>query len=59
MAERKVLDIQQHVLFKEVDKMASEIEGINLDNDQKEIIKNTLQRNIEYRDWEKIGRAHV
>ena len=28
-AEKKVLDIQQHVLFKEVDKMASEIEGIN------------------------------
>lgn len=46
-AEKKVLDIQQHVLFKEVDKMASEIEGINLDNDQKKIIKNSLQRSIE------------
>lgn len=46
-AEKKVLNIQQHVLFKEVDKMASEIEGINLDNDQKKIIKNSLQRSIE------------
>ena len=46
-AEKKVLDIQQHVLFKEVDKMASEIEGIDLDNDQKKIIKNSLQRSIE------------
>ena len=45
--EKKVLAIQQHVLFKEVDKMASEIEGINLDNDQKEIIKNSLQRSID------------
>ena len=35
--ERKVLAIQQHVLFKEVDKMVSEIEGIELDNDQKKI----------------------
>ena len=32
--ERKVLAIQQHVLFKEVDKMVAEIEGIGLDNDQ-------------------------
>ena len=45
--ERKVLAIQQHVLFKEVDKMVSEIEGIDLDNDQKEIIKNSLQRSID------------
>ena len=45
--EKKVLAIQQHVLFKEVDKMASEIEGINLDNDQKGIIKNSLQRSID------------
>ena len=42
-----MLNIQQHVLFKEVDKMASEIEGIDLDNDQKKITKNSLQRSIE------------
>ena len=46
-AERKVLAVQQHVLFKEVDKMATEIEGIGLDNDQKKIIKNSLQRSID------------
>ena len=45
--ERKVLAIQQHVLFKEVDKMVSEIEGIDLDNDQKKIIKNSLQKSID------------
>ena len=45
--ERKVLEVQQHVLFKEVDKMVTEIEGIELDNEQKKIIKNSLQRSIE------------
>ena len=45
--ERKVLAIQQHVLFKEVDKMVAEIEGVGLDNDQKKIIKNSLQRSID------------
>ena len=45
--ERKVLAIQQHVLFKEVDKMVAEIEGIELDNDQKKIIKNSLQKSID------------
>ena len=45
--ERKVLAIQEHVLFKEVDKMVTEIEGIELDNDQKKIIKNSLQKSIE------------
>ena len=46
-AERKVLDVQQHVLFKEVDKLAAEIEGIGLDNDQKKIIKDSLQKSID------------
>ena len=45
--ERKVLAIQQHVLFKEVEKMATEIEGVGLDNDQKKIIKNSLQKSID------------
>ena len=45
--ERKVLAIQQHVLFKEVDKMVAEIEGVGLDNDQKKIIKNSLQKSID------------
>ena len=45
--ERKVLEVQQHVLFREVEKMAAEIEGIDLDNDQKKIIKNSLQRSID------------
>ena len=44
--ERKVLAIQQHVLFKEVDKMVAEIEGVGLDNDQKKIIKDSLQKSI-------------
>ena len=44
--ERKVLAIQQHVLFKEVDKIVTEIEGVSLDNEQKKIIKNSLQRSI-------------
>ena len=42
--QRKVLAIQQHVLFKEVDKMVAEIEGVELDNDQKRIIKNSLRK---------------
>ena len=45
--ERKVLAVQQHVLFKEVDKMVTEIEGVGLDNDQKKIIKNSLQKSID------------
>ena len=45
--ERKVLAIQQHVLFKEVDKMVAEIEGVGLDNDQKKIMKNSLQKKID------------
>lgn len=44
--ERKVLAIQQHVLFKEVEKMVTEVEGIGLDNEQKKIIKNSLQKSI-------------
>ena len=50
--ERKVLAIQQHVLFKEVDKMMAEIEGVGLDNDQKKIIQNIVT-------GKQIGRAHV
>ena len=42
-----MLAIQQHVLFKEVDKMVSEIEGVGLDNEQKRIIRNSLQRSID------------
>ena len=45
--EQKVLKIQQHVLFKEVEKMVTEIEGVELDNDQKKIIKDSLQRSID------------
>ena len=45
--ERKVLNVQQHILFKEVDKMVAEIEGVGLDNDQKKIIKDSLQRSID------------
>lgn len=44
--ERLNLKIQEHILFKEFDKLISEIEGIDLDNDQKTIIKNSLQRSI-------------
>lgn len=46
-AERKVLDVQQHVLFREVEKMATEIDGVELDNEQKKIIKDSLQRSID------------
>ena len=34
-------------MFKEFDKLVSEIDGINLDNDQKTIIKNSLQKKID------------
>ena len=39
--------VQEHVLFKEFEKLTSEIDGINLDNDQKTIIKNSLQKKID------------
>ena len=45
--ERLNLKVQEHVLFKEFDKLVSEIDGINLDNDQKTIIKNSLQKKID------------
>lgn len=41
------LRVQEHILFKEFDRLASEIEGVNLDNDQKTIIKNSLQKKID------------
>lgn len=44
--ERLNLKVQEHILFKEFDKLVSEIDSINLDNDQKTIIKNSLQKNI-------------
>ena len=44
--ERLNLKVQEHILFKEFDKLVAEIDGINLDNDQKTIIKNSLQKNI-------------
>ena len=44
--EKLNLKIQEHILFKEFDKLVSEIEGINIDNDQKTIIKNSLQKSI-------------
>ena len=47
--ERKVLAIQQHVLFNEVDKMVAEIEGIGLDNDQKKIQRTTSKQPIQRR----------
>jgi hypothetical protein len=45
--EKINLKVQEHVLFKEFDKLVSEIDGINLDNDQKTIIKNSLQKRID------------
>ena len=58
------LKVQEHVLFKEFDKLVSEIDGINLDNDQKTIIKNSLQKKIDseirlntMKAIEEIGRA--
>ena len=44
--EKLNLKVQEHILFKEFDKLVSEINGINLDNDQKTIIKNSLQKSI-------------
>ena len=44
--ERINLKVQEHIIFKEFDRLVSEINGINLDNDQKTIIKNSLQKNI-------------
>ena len=44
--ERLNLKVQEHVLFKEFDKLVSEVDGVNLDNDQKTIIKNSLQKSI-------------
>lgn len=44
--ERLNLKVQEHILFKEFDKLVTEIDGINLDNDQKKIIKNSLQKSI-------------
>lgn len=45
--EKLNLRVQEHILFKEFDKLVSEIDGINLDNDQKTIIKNSLQKKID------------
>lgn len=45
--EKFNLKVQEHILFKEFDKLVSEINGINLDNDQKTIIKNSLQKKID------------
>ena len=42
--EKFNLKVQEHVLFKEFDKLVSEINGINLDNDQKTIIKTRCKR---------------
>lgn len=44
--ERLNLKVQEHILFKEFDKLVAEIDGANLDNDQKTIIKNSLQKSI-------------
>ena len=44
--EKLNLKVQEHILFKEFDKLVSEIDGVNLDNDQKIIIKNSLQKSI-------------
>lgn len=44
--ERLNLKVQEHILFKEFDKLVAEIDGVNLDNDQKTIIKNSLQKSI-------------
>ena len=45
--EKFNLKVQEHILFKEFDRLVSEINGINLDNDQKTIIKNSLQKKID------------
>ena len=44
--EKLNLKVQEHILFKEFDKLVAEIDGVNLDNDQKTIIKNSLQKSI-------------
>lgn len=44
--EKLNLKVQEHILFKEFDKLVSEIKSVNLDNDQKTIIKNSLQKSI-------------
>lgn len=44
--EKLNLKVQEHVLFKEFDKLVSEIDSVNLDNEQKTIIKNSLQKSI-------------
>ena len=45
--ERLNLKVQEHILFKEFDRLVSEIEGINLDyRDWETIIKNSLQKSI-------------
>ena len=44
--EKLNLKVQEHILFKEFDRLVAEIDGINLDNDQKTIIKNSLQKSI-------------
>ena len=55
--EKEVLSIQQHVMFREVDKMMSEIEGIDLDNEQKKIIKDSLQKSIDSRIYLNTAQA--
>ena len=38
--EKKLnLKVQEHILFKEFDKLVAEINGVNLDNDQKQLSK--------------------
>ena len=44
--EKLNLKVQEHILFKEFDKLVAEIDSVNLDNDQKTIIKNSLQKSI-------------
>ena len=45
--EKLNLKVQEHILFKEFDKLVAEIDSVNLDNDQKTIIKNSLQEKID------------
>lgn len=44
--EKLNLKVQEHILFEEFNKLVAEIDGVNLDNDQKTIIKNSLQKYI-------------
>lgn len=44
--EKLNLKVQEHILFEEFNKLIAEIDGVNLDNDQKTIIKNSLQKYI-------------